>query len=76
MTRREQRTRHRDTCVSEEPRRSGLTEGGENLIITAEELRRLLQAQCKEEDQVVWMTTSQTGSQLVVETYVTGCALL
>jgi len=48
-------------CVSADPRRSGPTEGGENFIVTAEELRRLLQPQCKEEDQVVWMTTAQAG---------------
>jgi hypothetical protein len=43
------------------PRRSGPAEGGENFIITTEELRPSLQAQCKEEDQVVWMTTAQVG---------------
>ena len=48
-------------CVSADPRRSGQTEGGENFIITAEELRQILKAQCKEEDQTVWMTTAQTG---------------
>jgi hypothetical protein len=48
-------------CVSADPRRSGPTEGGENFIITAEELRPLLQAQCKEKDQTVWMTTAQVG---------------
>ncbi len=36
-------------------------EGGENLIITAEELRLILKAQCEEEDQTVWMTTAQAG---------------
>ncbi len=46
-------------CVSADPRRSGSAEGGENFIINAEELRLSLQAQCKEEDQVVWMTTAQ-----------------
>jgi hypothetical protein len=46
-------------CVSADPRRSGQTEGGENFIITAEELRRILKAQCEEEDQTVWMTTAQ-----------------
>jgi hypothetical protein len=48
-------------CVSADPRRSGQTEGGENFIITAEELRLILKAQCGEEDQSVWMTTAQTG---------------
>jgi hypothetical protein len=48
-------------CVSADPRRSGQTEGGENFIITAEELRQILTAQCEEEDQTVWMTTAQTG---------------
>ena len=48
-------------CVSADPRRSGQTEGGENFIITAEELRQILKAQCKEEDQTVWMTTAQAG---------------
>ena len=48
-------------CVSADPRRSGPVEGGENLIITAEELRLSLQDQCQEEDQAVWMTTAQTG---------------
>ncbi len=42
-----------------DPRRSGSVEGGENFIITRKELRLSLQAQCKEEDQVVWMTTVQ-----------------
>ena len=40
-------------CVSADPRRSGSAEGGENFIITAEELRLSLQVQCKEEDQTV-----------------------
>jgi len=48
-------------CVSADPRRSGQTEGGENFIITAEELRRILQAQREEKDQTVWMTTAQAG---------------
>jgi hypothetical protein len=48
-------------CVSADPRRSGQTEGGENFIITVEELRRILEAQCEEEDQTVWMTTTQVG---------------
>jgi hypothetical protein len=48
-------------CVSADPRRSGQTEGGENFIITAEELRLILKDQCEEEDQTVWMTTAQTG---------------
>ena len=48
-------------CVSADPRRSGQTEGGENFIITAEELRQILKAQCEEEDQTVWMTTAQAG---------------
>ena len=48
-------------CVSADPRRSGQTEGGENFIITAEELRRILKTQCEEEDQTVWMTTAQAG---------------
>ncbi len=48
-------------CVSADPRRSGSAEGGENFIITAEELRLSLQVQCKEEDQTVWLTTAQTG---------------
>jgi hypothetical protein len=48
-------------CVSADPKRSGQTEGGENFIITAEELRLILKAQCKEEDQTVWMTTAQEG---------------
>jgi hypothetical protein len=48
-------------CVSVDPRKSGQTEGGENFIITAEELRLILKAQCEEEDQTVWMTTAQAG---------------
>jgi hypothetical protein len=48
-------------CVSADPRRSGQTEGGENFIITAEELRLILKAQCTEKDQTVWMTTAQAG---------------
>ncbi len=48
-------------CVSADPRRSGQTEGDENFIITAEELRLILKAQCEEEDQTVWMTTAQVG---------------
>jgi hypothetical protein len=48
-------------CVSADPRKSGQTEGGENFIITAEELRLILKAQCEEEDQTVWMTTAQAG---------------
>ncbi len=40
-------------CVSADPRRSGTAEGGENFIITTEELRILLQAQCQAEDQGV-----------------------
>ncbi len=47
--------------VSADPRRSGQTEGGENFIITTEELRQILKAQCEEEDQTVWMSTVQTG---------------
>jgi hypothetical protein len=35
--------------------------GGENFIITAKELRMSLQAQYEEEDQSVWMTTTQAG---------------
>jgi hypothetical protein len=50
-----------ELCVSADPRRSGQTEGVENFIITAEELRRILKAQCEEEDQTVWMTTAQAG---------------
>ena len=50
-------------CVSADPRRSGQTEGGENFIITAEELRRILKGQCEEEDQTVWMTTAQQASR-------------
>ena len=34
-------------CVSADPRRSGQTEGGENFIITTEELRRILQLNAK-----------------------------
>ena len=48
-------------CVSADPRRSGQTEGGENFIITTEELRLILKAQCEEENQTVWMTTAQAG---------------
>jgi hypothetical protein len=48
-------------CVSADPRRSGSAEGGENFILTAEELRLSLQVQCQEEDQTVWLTTAQTG---------------
>ena len=40
-------------CVSADPRRSGSAEGGENFILTAEELRLLLQVQCQVEDQTV-----------------------
>ncbi len=48
-------------CVSADPRWSGSAEGGENFILTAEELRLSLQEQCKEEDQTVWLTTAQAG---------------
>jgi hypothetical protein len=48
-------------CVSADPRRSGQTEGGENFIITTEELRQILKAQCEAEDQTVWMSTAQAG---------------
>jgi hypothetical protein len=48
-------------CVSADPRRSGQTEGDENFIITAEELRLILKAHCAEKDQTVWMTTAQAG---------------
>ena len=40
-------------CVSTDPRRSGSAEGGENFILTAEELRLSLQVQCQVEDQTV-----------------------
>ncbi len=33
-------------CVSVDPRRSGSTEGGENFILTSDELRLSLQSQC------------------------------
>ncbi len=46
-------------CVSADPRRSGSAEGGENFIFTSKELRLSLQAQCEQEDQTVWMTTTQ-----------------
>ncbi len=48
-------------CVSADPRRSGSAEGGENFIITTEELRISLHVQCKTEDQTVLMTTTQAG---------------
>ncbi len=48
-------------CVSADPRKSGSVKGGENFIITSKELRISLQVQCTEEDQTVWMTTTQTG---------------
>ena len=48
-------------CVSADPRRSGSAEGGENFILTAEELRLSLQEQCQAEDQTVWLTTAQAG---------------
>ena len=48
-------------CVSADPRRSGSAEGGENFILTVEELRLSLQAQCQVEDQTVWLTTDQAG---------------
>jgi hypothetical protein len=34
-------------CVSEDPRRSGSAEGGENFVLTTEELRLSIQAQCR-----------------------------
>jgi hypothetical protein len=48
-------------CVSTDPRRSGSPEGGESFILTTEELRLSLQAQCQVEDQTVWLTTVQVG---------------
>ncbi len=36
-------------------------EGGENFIITTEELRQILKVQCEAGDQTVWMTTAQAG---------------
>jgi hypothetical protein len=44
-----------------DPRRSGQTKGSENFIITVEELRLILKAQCVEKDQTVWMTAAQAG---------------
>ena len=35
--------------------------GGENLILTKEEIRKLLEIQSKLEDQQVWITTAQAG---------------
>jgi hypothetical protein len=49
------------TCVSTDPRRTGQLVGGENLILTKEEIRKLLEIQSKLEDQQVWMTTTQAG---------------
>jgi hypothetical protein len=46
---------------TEDPRRSGSAEGGENFMIISKELRMSLQAQCEVEDQTVWMTTAQAG---------------
>jgi hypothetical protein len=48
-------------CISEDPRRSGSAEGGENFIITSKVLRLSLQAQSEEKDQAVWMTKAQAG---------------
>ena len=50
-----------DLCVSVDPRRSGSAEGGENFILTSDELRLSLQAQCEVEDQTVWLTPVQAG---------------
>ena len=39
------------TCVSTDPRRSGQLVGVENLILTKEEIRNLLEIQSKSDDQ-------------------------
>ena len=49
------------TCVSTDPRRVGQLVGNENLILTKEEIRKLLEIQSKLEDQQVWITTAQAG---------------
>jgi len=38
-----------------------MDEGGEDLILTTKELRKILQTQCQTGDQTVWLTTSQAG---------------
>ncbi len=48
-------------CVSADPRRSGSVEGGEDFILTVEELRLSLQTESPTEDQTVWLTTTQVG---------------
>ena len=48
-------------CASADPRRAGTTSGGEDLILTAQELRLILQFQSQLEDQTVWLTTAQAG---------------
>ena len=40
-------------CVSADPKRSGSAEGGENFILTTEELRLSIQVQCQVEDETV-----------------------
>jgi hypothetical protein len=48
-------------CVSTDPRRSGSVEGGEDFILTVEELRLSLQTESPTEDQMVWLRTTQAG---------------
>ena len=59
-------------CVSADPRRSGSAEGGENFILTTEELRLSLQVQCQVEDQTVCLTTDQTDQTVCLTTDQTG----
>jgi len=48
-------------CISADPRRPGVAEGGESFIITVEELRLAPRIQREAGDQAVWMTTTQAG---------------
>jgi hypothetical protein len=47
--------------VSTDSRRAGQTVGGENFMLTKEDLRKLLEIQRQLEDQQVWLTTVQVG---------------
>ena len=48
-------------CASVDPRRAGTETGGEDLILTAKELRQILQTQRLMEAQTIWLTTAQAG---------------
>ena len=48
-------------CTSEDPRRTGRSEGGESLILTGAEIRTLLDNQTAMGNQRIWMTTAQMG---------------